>query len=181
MGWVYKESIWESPFTWKRSGKWSWWSASECRRVELVLVKPCQPHTPVIAADDGDGVFHGEGYSVSDSMFGCLSQVHVRHCSLRHGTACGRHCSYFHFVYEETEGLNSFPLGTQLMREGRSLAMKFLLSAPHHILSTGQKLRPQICLWPVTNFPAPLLLLPCVFCPEPACWNAHQRSKLLPS
>lgn len=144
-------------------------------------MKPCQPQSPVMRLTMVM-VFLMEKATVYRILrFECSSQVHVRHCSLRHGTACGWDCSYFHFVYEETEGLNSFPLGAQLMREGRSLAMKFLLSAPHHILSTGQKLMPQICLWPVTNFPAPLLLLPGIFCLELACWNAHQRSGLLPA
>lgn len=55
-----------------------------------------------------------------------LFQVHMRLYTLCHGTAFQWDCSYFRFVEDETEGLNSFPLGAQLIREGRSLDVKLL-------------------------------------------------------
>lgn len=55
-----------------------------------------------------------------------LFQVHVRLYSLCHGTAFQWDHSYFGYVDDKTEGLNSFPLGAQLMREGRGLDVKLL-------------------------------------------------------
>lgn len=53
---IYLETFWQTILE----------KCSECRRVELVLVKP-PASVSSDAADDGDGIFNGEGYSVSDS------------------------------------------------------------------------------------------------------------------
>jgi hypothetical protein len=70
-------------------------------------------------------------------------------------------------------GLNNFPLGAQLMRDGRSLDLNSVLSDPrvwaliphpHHILSRSRKLMPEIFRRPITYFPVSLLFAHQIFC-----------------
>lgn len=150
---IYLETFWQTILV----------KCSECRRVELVLVKPCQPQSPVMRLTMVM-VFLMEKATVYRILrFECSSQVHVRHCSLRHGTACGWDCSSFHFVYEETEGLNRLPLGAQLMR-GEELGheVPFIYSSPHPFHRSETHASDMSVAWtnPRSTPPPPWYLLP---------------------
>lgn len=113
-----------SPLAWKLSGQRSQQRACGCSREVIFLVRPCQPQSMVMMVVMEFLMKMALVYQklTLEGLF----QVHMRLYSLCYGTAFQWNHSHFRFVDDKTEGLNSFPLGAQLMREGRGLDVKLL-------------------------------------------------------